>query len=108
MSGAGSPQIDTDLRKTVSPGSFHINLWKSAKSVDKVSVACREKAVWCSSLPSSFYFLHLSFMRCCNSLRLSTVVATAVLAFVYCAPFSAAGLREYPVMASSADDTRLR
>ena len=46
-------------------------------------------------------------MRCCNSLRLSTVVAAAVLAFVYCAPFSAAGLREYPVMASSADDARL-
>jgi hypothetical protein len=44
-------------------------------------------------------------MRSCKSLRLSTAV---VLAFVYCAPFSAAHVSEYPTMASSADDARLR
>lgn len=47
-------------------------------------------------------------MRYCKSLRLSTAVAAAALAFVYCAPFSAARVREYPVMARSADDARLR
>ncbi len=50
----------------------------------------------------------LRFMRSCKSLRLSTAVAAAVLAFVCCAPFSMARTREYPVMASSADDVRLR
>ena len=50
----------------------------------------------------------LRFMRSCKLLRLSTAVAAAVLAFVCCAPFSTARVREYPVMASSADDVRLR
>ena len=47
-------------------------------------------------------------MRYCKSLRLSTTIAAAALAFVCCAPFSMARVREYPVMASSADDVRLR
>jgi hypothetical protein len=46
-------------------------------------------------------------MTSCKSLRFSTAVAAAVLAFVCCAPFSTARVREYPVMASSADDVRL-
>ena len=50
----------------------------------------------------------LQFMRPCKSLRLSTAVAAAVLVFVCCAPLSTARVREYPVMASSADDVRLR
>jgi hypothetical protein len=47
-------------------------------------------------------------MRSCKSLRLWAAVAAAVLAFVYCAPSSAARVRESPVMARSADDVRLR
>jgi hypothetical protein len=47
-------------------------------------------------------------MHSCKSLRLSTAVVAAVLAFVYCAAFSAARVSEYPTMASSADDVRLR
>ena len=47
-------------------------------------------------------------MRSCKSLRLWAAVAAAVLAFVYCAPSSAARVREPPVMATSADDVRLR
>ena len=43
-----------------------------------------------------------------KSFRLSTAVVAAVLAFVFCAPFSAARVSEYPTMASSADDTKLR
>ena len=46
-------------------------------------------------------------MRCRNSLHLSTAVAAA-LAFIHCAPSSLARVREYPVMARSADDARLR
>src|SRR4030095_2138169 len=46
-------------------------------------------------------------MRSCKSLRLSTAVVAAVLAFVYCGPFSAARVREYPAMASAAEDVRL-
>ena len=46
-------------------------------------------------------------MRRRNSLRLSTAVAAA-LAFIHCAPSSLARVREYPVMARSADDARLR
>ena len=46
-------------------------------------------------------------MRYSKSLRLSTALAATVLAFVYCAPFSAARVREYPVMARSADDVWL-
>jgi hypothetical protein len=42
-----------------------------------------------------------------NSLRLSTAVA-AVLLFLHRAPLSMAREREYPVMAGSADDVRLR
>jgi hypothetical protein len=47
-------------------------------------------------------------MRSCKSIRLSPAVAAIVVAFAYCAPFSAARVREYPVMARSADDARLR
>src|SRR6266446_3436380 len=47
-------------------------------------------------------------MRSCKSLHLWAAVAAAVLAFVYCAPSSAARVRESPVMARSADDVRLR
>lgn len=46
-------------------------------------------------------------LRHCNSIRISTAIV-AVLASVYCAPSSAARVRQEPVMATSADDLKFR